>query len=129
MLTVCLHGVGRNLNRAYRTCAAFGVRRMDLHDCTGRVLGSLFGHLGEVQVESVAALPMGRHVLALDMHSKRPLGHVEWPEITTLLVGGETVGLPRGVLHECHTACIAASCLTVEAALAIALYTWSVATC
>ena len=122
---VCLHRVGRNLNRAYRTCEAFGVAHLLLHDCDSKVSGNLFRSAGRVAVYPVDQLPRVAGVLALETRYHTPIWEVPWQLVRCLLIGGETSGLPRGLGSEFKARIVMSgevSGLTVEAALAIALY-------
>lgn len=125
-MRVVLHRVGRNLNRAYRTCEAFGVEDMILHRCDGHVAGNLFKAAGRVRVSVASELPRGAGVLCLETGAGIPIRAVEWDRVHTIVVGGETSGLPRR--QDAQWCCIAmvgnVSGLTVEAALAIALHEW-----
>lgn len=122
---VVLHGVGRNLNRAYRTCEAFGVTSIRLHQCDGRLAGHLYRAAGRVALAPIDALPTGVGVLALETGYPTPLWAVPWESMRWLLIGGETCGLPRKLEAACKARIMTlgnVSGLTVEAALAIALY-------
>lgn len=122
---VCLHKVGRNLNRAYRTCEAFDVRSLLLHDCDAKVSGNLYRAAGRVSVYPVAELPRGIGVLALETRYHTPIWDVPWRMVRCVLIGGETSGLPRGLGCEFKARIPMdgqISGLTVEAALAVALY-------
>lgn len=124
ILTVALYRVGRNLCRAVRTCASFGVTHLVLVKCTGRPSGHLYSARGQVAVLRADQLPEGRGVLALETGAGVDLGDVDWSDCSTLLLGGETDGLPRRLdVTYAHIALPGRpQGLTVEAALAIALY-------
>lgn len=123
---VVLHRVGRNLNRAYRTCEALGVGKIALHQCNGRVSGQLYAAAGGVEVSEIESLPTGPSVLALETGAGDPLLRVEWETVDTIVIGGETAGLPRSLpVRYAHIEMPGRSSgLTVEAALAIALHAW-----
>jgi tRNA G18 (ribose-2'-O)-methylase SpoU len=125
-MEVYLYKVGRNLNRVYRTCEAFGIRRIYLMECDAELAGNLFRARGRVKVISAGHWPNGASSLALETSCKTPLWEVEWKTVEALLVGGETSGLPLRQVKASQTAFIPmtgkVSGLTVEAALAIALY-------
>ena len=128
-MNVLLYCVGRNLNRAYRTCESFGVERLLLLECSGAHLaGSLYSATGRVAVEMVGEWPGPDGLLALETRYKQPLWRVDWRRVDTIAIGGETAGLPAGLPAE-QTATIFTighlRALTVEAALAIALYEWT----
>lgn len=126
-MEVYLYGVGRNLNRAYRTCEAFGVTQLHLIKCNSKLSGNLFKAAGYVNV-SVSGFPSSSGLLALETHYTTPLFEVDWSAIKNLIIGGETLGLPKTLSAE-YQATIPMlgkiSGLTVEASLAIALYEWS----
>lgn len=127
-MDVLLYRVGRNLNRAYRTAEAFGVARILLLECPGALLsGNLFKAVNRVDLVSVTDWPCSHGLLALETFYTHSIESVDWSEVTTLVIGGESSGLPRK-LESAQRAKIpmigAVSGLTVEAALAIALYEW-----
>lgn len=132
LLTMCtvgrvvLHRVGRNLNRAVRTCEAFGVRSLLTHRCAGGLSGNLYGAKGRVDVAGIDKLPVGNGVLALETGTLNSLDGVDFETVDTLLLGGESSGLPRGLPVRYATIPMQGrvSGLTVEGALAIALYEW-----
>lgn len=122
-MDVLLYRVGRNLNRAYRTAASFGVRRLLLKECTEQIQGNLFSALGQVQVINVDAWPPS--FLGLEPGRGVSLVCVDWSKITTVAIGGESVTLPRASTTQwAHIPTLHGLCLTTEAALAIALYAW-----
>lgn len=128
-MDVLLHAVGRNLNRAYRTCAAFGIARLYLHDCEAQLSGALFGATGRVRVETVTSWPLPHGVLALEVGRGLPLAEVDWTSVQTLLVGGESCTLPARLAVQwwAHIPIVGRPGLTVEGTLAIALYAWTLA--
>jgi tRNA G18 (ribose-2'-O)-methylase SpoU len=126
MLTVYLYRVGRNMNRAIRTCEAFGITDLRLVECAAGKLGNLYGASGRVQISSADELPpCGTW---LEVGRGRPLSEVIWNDVSTLVVGGETAGLPaHSFVDWTHIPMTGkVSGLTVEAALAIALYARSI---
>ena len=73
--------------------------------------------------------PTGETSLALTPHDDAPvIGDVQWSSVGALLLGNEQRGLPEDVLCSCQTARIPMqggwSSLTIEVALAIALWEW-----
>lgn len=128
-MIVWLYKVGRNLNRAYRTCEAFGVTDLRLIACDALELaGNLYRAKDRVNVARAADWPPWETALALETGYPRPLSSVDWGRVDHLLIGGETVSLPRSKIRAAQVAHIPqpgqVSGLTVEAALAIALYDW-----
>jgi tRNA G18 (ribose-2'-O)-methylase SpoU len=130
MVDVILYGVGRNLNRAYRTCASFGVQRLFLVQCRGEVEGALFSATGKVEVvrdPGLAVADLARmRACALETWGKVLLHDVDWSGIGAIAVGGETCGLSRSLPWACAARIggTGKPSLTVEAALAVALYSW-----
>jgi tRNA G18 (ribose-2'-O)-methylase SpoU len=127
-MNVLLFRVGRNLNRAYRTAEAFGVERLLLLECAeNQAHGNLFGATGRVEVVDIGEWPDGTGLLALEPRYHTHIARIDWGRVETVVVGGENVTLPRALPAE-QRAMIPmvgkVSCLTVEAALAIALYEW-----
>lgn len=126
-MKVFLYRVGRNLNRAYRTCEAFGVFRLELLDCNAKIGGNLYKAAGRVEVVRVYEWPSPGGALALETFYADSIYHVAWDMVETIIIGGETTGLPRSFQAQ-QTARIPmvghVSGLTVEAALAVALYEW-----
>lgn len=124
--------VGRNLNRAVRTCASFGVRRLRLVQCVGSLRGNLYSARDTVAVERARALtPLDLEgACALETWGSRLLSEVDWERVGLFVIGGESHDVPR--LAWPQTAKIDGAgglCLTVEAALAIALYAWRISCC
>lgn len=124
-IDVLLYKVGRNLNRAYRTCASFGVQRLVLVNCDQSFLaGNLFSVTGTVEIEQKDNLDIGDETLVLCPHGDQPLHLFEgWERISRLCIGGETFGVPKSVRSQ-RVSIPTSFELTVEAALAIALYEW-----
>lgn len=128
-MNVLLYRVGRNLNRVYRTCEAFGVYHLWLLECSQAYLsGNLFAAKDRVQMKYVTTWQESKTALALETWGDISLSEFErWNEIATIVLGSETDGLPRAVPAQ-YVARIPqvgkVSGLTVEAALAIALYEW-----
>lgn len=125
---VWLYKVGRNLSRAVRTCEAFGVKKLVLVDCNESYLsGNLYGATGRVSISRADSLPSGPGVLALETGPYPPIYSIDLSRTKQVIIGGETSGLPRTM--SCQYATIPmsgnVSGLTVEGALAIALYEWS----
>lgn len=126
-MKVLLYKVGRNLNRAYRTCEAFGVAELLLKDCPqANLKDNLFAAKGRVAITSVD--DWGDSLLLLETNYHLPLWRIDWRQINCVVIGGETSGLPRQIPGHHQRATIPIwgkiSGLTVEAALGIALYEW-----
>lgn len=126
-MNVLLYRVGRNLNRAYRTAEAFGVERLLLLECTGAITGNLFSAKGRVEIKHLESWPDPQGLLALETDYKTPIWDVDWSRVRIIAVGGESVHFRQSLPAE-QKATIPMdgkiSCLTTEAALAIALYEW-----
>jgi tRNA G18 (ribose-2'-O)-methylase SpoU len=125
-MIVTLYGVGRNLNRAYRTCEAFGVETLHLWNCTGRLKGNLYAAKERVEMQVINSCPCPTTTLALETSYRTPLSSVDWGRVENILIGGETCGVPGGDWQQRAVIPMwgKVSGLTVEAALAIALYEW-----
>jgi len=126
MMDVLLYQVGRNLNRAYRTCEAFGVSTLKLLDCSGWLRGNLFKSAERVIVKNVTEFDVVS-VMALETFYLDSIYDVDWEKVKTIIIGGETSGLPRHTRFDQQAKIPMIgniSGLTVEAALAIALYEW-----
>ena len=125
-MKVVLYKVGRNLNRAYRTAEAFGVSEIILVECSAKIKGNLFKAAWRVDVSESEYIPT-RNALALETFYPDMLDSVDWSKVDYIVIGGETSGLPHSTKFE-QMARIPMqgkiSGLTVEAALAIALYEW-----
>jgi tRNA G18 (ribose-2'-O)-methylase SpoU len=131
-MDVLLYRVGRNLNRAYRTCAAFGVQRLFLignnedPSASWELRGNLFSARNLVEIVRQEELPILTSCCGLETYYDTPLSAVDWAGITAILIGGETAGLPRSIKPGVRAVIpiLGHLPLTVEAALAIALYEW-----
>jgi len=122
---VCLYHVGRNLNRCYRTCEAFGITDMLLFDC-GELTDNLYGARDRVRLNRSAPWPSSDATLCLETNASVSIRSVDWSHVA---IGGETQSLSRNKNPAAQWAKIPTtgnvSGLTSEAALAIALYEWS----
>jgi len=123
---VVLYKVGRNLNRAYRTAEAFGVSDIILVECNAKLKGNLFQSKGQVSIHETDTLPT-QGALALETFYTNMLNQTDWSIVDFIIIGGETSGLPCSIRFEQMVRIPTIgkiSGLTVEAALAIALYEW-----
>lgn len=127
-MKVLLYKVGRNLNRVYRTCEAFGVPEIELLDCNAKLSGNLFRAAGRVRVRNIDDWPPPSGMLALETCYPNSIYTVDWRWVSMIVIGGETQGLPTRSLvaeQKVYIPMIGrVSGLTVEAALAIVLYEW-----
>ena len=123
---VILVEVGRNLNRAIRTCYTFGVYDIYCLRCTGEIKGGLFAASGKVRVHHIESLKQFtfEEILALEMKKSLPLlTDINWGRIKYLAVGGESVTLRKKDYPVMARSVTPHNvCLTAEAALTIALY-------
>lgn len=123
-LSVYCYKVGNNLNRVYRTCEAFGVQNLYLVECDAQLSGNLFRAKNRVNIHT-ATIPDRLGLLALETYYNTPVYALNLLSISSVIIGGETVGLPKKIQAE-YCATIPQfgliSGLTVEAALAIVLY-------
>lgn len=125
--SVHLYRVGRNLNRAVRTMEAFGMRKLHLVECNeAKLSGRLYGASGKVQIVTDDALPSGDDVLVLETGDYPTIQSAPLHKYRRVIIGGETFGTPRlsGVDYATIPMAGNVSGLTVEAALAIALWEW-----
>lgn len=128
MLTVVLHKVGRNLNRAVRTCHSFGVGSLIAVDCAGDVAGNLYSAAGGVAVSRPGVMPDLARAVVLEVDGDVAIEDVAWGRVEMLAIGGESTTLARvPCLARVRIATPNPLCLTVEAALAAALTLRSVA--
>lgn len=127
--SVVLHGVGRNLARAYRLCSSFSIKKLLLHECKEIIKGNLYRATNTVTIETIDHLPEpSSSVLWLDRQGKKNISMVDWLSVYTIVIGGETCGLPIKHKHRQDAVRIHQNDdrteLTVESALAIALFLW-----
>ena len=125
---VVLVGVGRNLNRAVRTCYTFGIYDLYCIDCA-EVEDRLFSAHGKVRLNRVSMCELRqqidtRSILALERSFSIPSLHrARLSEIEYLAVGGESVTLrSRDFPRMARIETTNDLCLTTEAALAIGAY-------
>ena len=126
-MNVLLYRVGRNLNRAYRTAEAFGIDKIQLLGCNYLLSGNLFAATDRLEIETVTDWPQPAGLVALETFYQHNIEGVDWSVVTTIVIGGETDGLPRSLdaAQKVQVPMIGrVSGLTVEAALAIALWEW-----
>lgn len=134
-MRVILFNVGRNLNRAYRTCFSFGITKLlFIGKSNDRSIqleerGNLFSAKDKVKIEyynSIKDINLNNTV-AFENYYNKSIYDLDWNNIDSILIGGESTGLPKK-LNTKEKVCIPTMnkfCLTVEASLAIALYEWS----
>lgn len=125
-MNVLLYRVGRNLNRVYRTCEAFGVNELLLLECTGTLRGNLFNAKGRVNIFHASSF-VRDGALGLETFYDNTIYNVDWTNVRTIVIGGESSGIPRSEEFDQKARIPMVgeiSGLTVEAALAIALYEW-----
>ena len=126
---VILVGVGRNLNRAIRTCYSFGVYDLYCLNCAGQTKGNLYSAADKVKVHTIDSLEDfdPSEILALEINSQhqsmrdRPLTNIKY-----IAIGGESTTLrKKDFINMVQIQTSNKLCLTTEAALAIALYDFS----
>jgi len=131
-MKILLYNVGRNLNRAYRTCFSFGISEMIMIGKSGdrsikwELKGNLYAAKEKVKVINTEKIPDLSQTVALENYYAESLYDIDWSKVTSLLIGGETKGLPKKInpLYKATIPTINSFCLTVEASLAIALSEW-----
>jgi len=123
---VILIGVGRNLNRAIRTCYSFGVYDVYCFNCTGKITGNLFSAADQVCVHTLDSLDnfCGGSILGLEANPNLPpLREYRDRNPKYIAVGGESTTLRvKNFPQMAHIPTTNKMCLTTEAALSIALY-------
>lgn len=121
---VVLYKVGRNLNRVYRTVEAFGIPELQLIECSGEVRGNLYAAKNKIKIIKNESMP--KNIIAFETNGKKEITEIDFENISSILIGGETVGIPTWFQGEIYKIPQIGniSGLTVEAALAIILYEW-----
>ena len=124
-LNVVLHGVGNNLNRAYRTVEFFGGKKLLLHDCNKKLSGALFKAAGRVRIDEITHMPAGENVVYFETNGKQDITNIDWGKVDTVCFGGETNDFISKEFSGINKVRIpgygASSGLTVEASVAIVL--------
>lgn len=122
-MIVTLYRVGRNLNRAYRTCFSFGISAVELVECTGTLQGNLYSATGRIDArEADWPQDLSRTVIA-ETDGDVPVQDLDWARVDRLVVGGESVHLPAvRCMARVRIDTPASLCLTTEAALAVLLH-------
>lgn len=124
-LNVALYSVGQNLNVAYRTCEFFGVNKLLLCNCNAKLQGNLFKAKDRVLIETIEKMPVGNNVVYFETNGKLTINDINWSEIDTICIGGETKDFISKEFTTFKKVKIqgygSVSGLTVEGALAIAL--------
>lgn len=129
-MKVILYNVGRNLNRAFRTCFSFGVSELYLiGSMQYKLKGNLFKSKDKVKIiklETMPELEYDNSIAFENYYKKSIYNFKEWRKIDTILIGGETTGLPKGIKcnYKIKIPTMNSFCLTVEATLAIVLFEW-----
>jgi tRNA G18 (ribose-2'-O)-methylase SpoU len=97
-------------------------------DCGSALLaGNLFKAKDRVDLETLSDWPLPYGLLALETYYEHSIESTDWSEVTTIVLGGESNGLPRSLRAAQKVQIPMIGCvsgLTVEAALAIALWEW-----
>ena len=122
---VILIGVGRNLNRAIRTCYVYGVYEVYCLNCSGEITGNLYSARDRVrvhQINSLKSFDLNR-VLALERLKSLPtIDDISFEGLRYLAVGGESTTLRfREFPRMARIPTYNDLCLTTEGALAIGL--------
>ena len=99
-----LYKVGRNLNRAYRTCEAFGVKTLCLVGCDPVLSGNLYKAKGRVKIVDIEDLPYNDNALALETIAKQIIAEVKWENVRTIVNGGETISLSKQYISHVNSA-------------------------
>jgi len=128
-MKVILYNVGRNLNRAYRTCFSFGVEELILIGKYNNMMaesyfkGNLYKAKNKVKIIKLNCLPNLNNTVALENYYSKSIYDVDLTNFDSLLIGGESSDLPKNieVAEKVIIPTINNLCLTVEASLAIAL--------
>lgn len=119
-------GVGRNLNRAIRTCYSFGIYDVYCLNCTGCLTGNLFSSENKVKVHNIKSLDIFNidEILAFESNPKfPPLRDYPTDKIKYIAIGGESTTLrKRDFINMVNIETSNRLCLTTEAALAISLF-------
>jgi len=119
-MKIHLYKVGRNLNRAIRTCYAFGINELYLCESESKVKGNLYS-AKDVKLINVE-LPNPDTTLVLEYDGKTNLQDIDLSKFENVLIGGESVNLTSKMGMKVKIFTENNFCLTVEAALAVFLY-------
>lgn len=125
LMIVWLYRVGRNLNRAYRTCEFFGIKTLCLVECNTTMKGNLFKASGNVNVITANELPV-EDAIYMETDGIIALEDADFSGCSNLVIGGESIkALPKNDSLRVKIPCSGdVSGLTVEGALAVSLYQW-----
>lgn len=98
-----------------------GLQRVLLHECAGQVAGSLYSAKA-MPIEAIDRLPSA--AVWLEVDGDVPIDRQDWSGVSAVVVGGESVTLPKGhrVLARCRIPTNRPLCLTTESAATIALH-------
>ncbi len=124
-MNVLLVGVGRNLNRAIRTCYSFGVECIYLLDCDeAKIKGNLYSAKERVPIIKVDSIENLGNVVAFEVDGNAPISELKTADC--IAIGGESTTLSK-VMFKTRIGIPTKNklCLTTEAALAIALYAYT----
>ena len=128
-MQVILYNVRRNLNRVYRLCYSFGVEKILVVNkilSDSSIRGNLFSAKGQIKVQYLNSMPPLETTVALENYHKNPIENISWHGIEYILIGGETLGLPRSIAPAIKATIKTPNnlCLTVDSSLSIALHEW-----
>lgn len=126
-MNVLLVGVGRNLNRAIRTCYTFGVEKLYLIDCEkSYVKNGLFSAKNKIELIHINSIEGLGEIVAFEVNGKSPFSELK--NADCIAIGGENIMLSKQFDKRIRIDTPNNLCLTTEAALAIALYAYATQT-
>lgn len=122
---VILRKVSNNLNRSYRTCENFGIKKLELCDCdNAKLKGNLFKSKGRVKLEIIDSIPVDDKTIYFETDGNININDINLSNYTNFCFGGESNDLPHNKnvkrVFIPKLGCI--SGLTVEASIAIVLF-------
>ncbi len=118
---VVLYKCKRNINRAYRLCYTFGVKKLYLLDCEKPEIGNVFSAKGKVEIICIKSLSeIDGKICAMEIKGKTPKENLK--RCNYLLIGGENVTITNKMCKDRYGIKTKNNlCLTVDEALAIGL--------
>ena len=124
MKQIYLYKVFNNLNRCYRTCEFFGIKKLNLIECGNKLFGNLFKSKNNVSIEILNNLPYNKNTIYFETDGDISIFDINLNDYDNYVFGGESNNLPKNKnIKRVYIPKIGnISGLTVESALTIVLY-------
>lgn len=113
-----------NLNRIYRVCYIFGIKRLYLWNCNADKIGNVFSASGKVEIIRIKSLEeISGNIVAFEKNGKIQIDEIKNLDFDFLLFGGENSTITNKICDKrIKIETPNNLCLTADEALSIGLY-------